>query len=164
MKYLLVLIACLPYSFNLSAQKDQSDKTRLVFGLSGPELLHLGVTHRVADASQLGLCAGLGPSLGMVWTSINLEHRLYFGRHSERSKQKTWFCRQGTTFFPSAKSPQQFTLTLTGGKDFIFKNPRNGISIDAGVFYLPDSEQSSLILIKSLNLWPALRFQLYATL
>jgi len=164
MKYLLVLIAFLPYGFSLYAQKDKPDKTRLVFGLSGPELLHLGVTHRIADASQLGLNAGIGPSLGMAWTSINLEHRLYLGAHSERSNRKTWFFRQGTTFFPSARSPQKFTLTLTGGKDFIFKNPRNGISIDAGVFHLPDSEQSSLILIKSLSLWPALRVQLYATL
>ena len=164
MKYLLVLIAFLPYSFNLSAQKVKSDKTRVVFGLAGPELLHVGVTHRVADVSQLGLSVGVGPSKGMAWTSINFEHRLYLGAHSERSNRKTWFFRQGTTFFPPETPPQKFTLTLTGGKDFLFKNPKNGITIDAGVFYLPDSDRSSLNLIKSLNLWPALRFQLYTTL
>jgi len=47
------------------------------------------------------------------------------------------------------------------GKDILFKNPRNGITIDAGVFYLQDSEGSSIILIPSLDLWPALRIQFY---
>jgi hypothetical protein len=107
---------------------------------------------------------GAGPSMGMLWSSVNLEHRLYFGKESQETNQKTWFLRQGTTFFPSAKSSQQFTLTLTAGKDFIFKKIKNGITIDAGVFYLPKSERSSIILIRSLNLWPALRFEFFFSL
>jgi hypothetical protein len=43
----------------------------------------------------------------------------------------------------------------------VFKKITNGITIDAGVFYLPESEDSSIILIRSLNLWPALRFELH---
>ncbi|MBK5272904.1 MAG: hypothetical protein JJE22_18035, partial [Bacteroidia bacterium] len=105
--------------------------------------------------------AGVGPSSGSVWTSISLEHRLYLGKNSEKINQKTWFFRQGTTFFPQAKSSQQFTLNLTVGKDLVFKNINHGVTIDAGVFYLPGSESSSLILVRSLNLWPALRFEFY---
>ena len=105
-----------------------------------------------------------GPSLGMIWTAVSLEHRLYFGKNSKKTSQKTLFFRQGTTFFPSAESPQKFALNLTLGKDLAFKNNKNGLSIDAGVFYLPESQSSSIILIRSLNLWPALRFELYFSL
>jgi hypothetical protein len=97
----------------------------------------------------------------MIWTSISLEHRLYLGKNDVRINQKTWFFRQGTTFFPSAESTRRFTLNLTLGKDIPFKNIKNGITIDAGVFYLPESEYSTIILVKSLNLWPALRFEFY---
>ncbi|MEO5946507.1 MAG: hypothetical protein ABIP79_06790 [Chitinophagaceae bacterium] len=146
------------------ALETQTNKTKIVGGISGPELLHVGITYRIANSSQLGLNVGAGPSLGTIWTSISLEHRLYLGKNNSRTDLKSWFFRQGTTFFPSAKPPQQFTLNLSVGKDLPFKNPKNGITIDAGVFYLPQSESSSIILIKSLCLWPALRFQLYFTL
>jgi hypothetical protein len=145
----------------LYAQQEGKGKTRLVVGLSGPELIHIGVTYRIANASQIGVSAGAGPSFGSVWPTLSLEHRLYAGKNSEKTAQKTWFFRQGTTFFPAAKSPQQFTLNLTLGKDILFKNLKNGMTIDAGVFYLPESESSSIILVRSLNLWPALRFQFY---
>lgn len=101
---------------------------------------------------------------GGIWPAISVEHRLYIGKNNERINQKVWFFRQGTTFFPSAESPQQFTLNLTVGKDILFKNIKNGITIDAGVFYLPESESSSIILVRSLNLWPALRFEFYFSL
>jgi hypothetical protein len=149
------------FSLNLFAQQDKISKTRFVTGLSAPELLHAGVTYRIANASQFGLSVGAGPSLGTIWPSISLEHQLYLGKNAEKTNQKTWFFRQGTTFFPAAKSSQQLTLNLTVGKDIPFKNIKNGITVDAGVFYLPESERSSLILMKSLNLWPALRFEFY---
>lgn len=162
MKYALVIIPLLYFNINLFAQGEKTSKTRFVIGLSAPELLHAGVTYRLANVSQLGLNAGAGPSSGMVWTSISLEHRLYLGKNSEKSNQKTWFFRQGTTYFPSATtSSQHFTLNLTVGKDIPSKNIKNGITIDVGVFYLPHSEHSSIILVRSLNLWPALRFELY---
>lgn len=140
-------------------------RLKFVTGISGPELLHAGLTYRLANISQLGMSAGLGPSFGSMWPTINFEHRLYIGSDLDNAGWKTWFFRQGVTYFPSAKSSQQFALTLTGGKDIPFrKNHNNGITIDAGVFYLPDSERSSIILVRSLNLWPALRFQFYFTL
>jgi hypothetical protein len=159
-KSILIIIIYLSVGLTPYAQ-EKTNKTKFIIGLSAPELLHVGLTYRLANISQVGLNAGAAPSLGTTWTSISLEHRLYLGRNDQRINQKTWFFRQGTTFFPSAKSPQQFTLNLTVGKDIIFKNIKNGISIDAGVFYLPKSTTSSVILIKSLNLWPALRFEFY---
>lgn len=155
------MITLLLFNGNVFAQTKTTNKTRFVIGLSAPELLHAGVTWRLANISQLGLNAGLGPTMGGIWPEISLEHRLYLGKNDPRINQKTWFCRQGTTFFPSAESPQQLTLNLTVGKDIPFKSSGNGITIDAGVFYLPESESSSIILVRSLNLWPALRFEFY---
>lgn len=161
MKFAVGIITLFLFNLHLFAQADKINKTRFVTGLSAPELLHAGITYRMANASQIGLSVGAGPSLGVIWPSINLEHRLYLGKNAEKKNQKTWFFRQGTTFFPAAKSSQQFTLNLTFGKDIPFKNIKNGITIDAGIFYLPGSERSSLILVKSLDLWPAVRFEFY---
>ncbi len=161
MKFAIAIITLFLFTSNLYSQKDLPGKIKVVAGLSAPELLHAGVTFRIANISQLGLNAGAGPSLGTIWTAISLEHRLYLGKNDTRLNQKTWFFRQGTTFFPSAQSSQQFTLNLTLGKDIPFKSIKNGITIDAGVFSLPGSENSSIILVKSLNLWPALRFEFY---
>ncbi len=156
----VILFIC----FTAGAQEEKSNNTKLVAGLSGPELLHAGITYRIANASLVGLNAGIGPSAGTVWTTISLEHRLYIGKNSAKTNQKTWFFRQGTTFFPKGNPSQQFTFNLTGGKDLVFRNKKSGMTIDAGVFYLAESESSSIILIRSLNLWPALRFELYFTL
>ena len=161
----IIIAFCLSLLYLMGqAQQEKVGKTRFVFGLSGPELLHAGITYRLASISQLGINAGIGPSLGSIWPVISLEHRLYLGKISESTNQKTWFFRQGTSFFPSAISNQKFTLNVTGGRDFVFKKAGNGITIDAGVFYLPNSENSSIILARSLNLWPALRFELYFSL
>lgn len=161
MKFVMAIVILFPFNLNLAAQKDIPPKLRIVTGISGPELLHAGITYRIANVSQLGLNAGAAPTLGMIWTAISLEHRLYLGKNDTRINKKTWFFRQGTTFFPAAESTQRFTLNLTVGKDIPFKNIKNGITIDAGVFYLPGSESSSIILLKRLNLWPAVRFELY---
>lgn len=135
MKYIIALTTLLFLDFKLFAQQEKTSKTRFVMGLAAPELLHAGATYRIANASQVGLSVGAGPSMGMVWTSINLEHRLYFGSNSDKTNQKVLFFRQGTTFFPSANSSQQFTLNLTVGKDIVFKNRQSGITIDGGVFF-----------------------------
>lgn len=164
MKKIILIATIVLSTFNLIAQDKNVNKTRIVLGISGPELLHAGISQRIANVSQLGISVGAGPTSGGIWPSVNLEHRLYLGKNDKMINQKTWFFRQGTTFFPSAKSSQQFTLNLTVGKDMAFKNPKNGFTIDAGVFYLPESESSSIMLIRSLNLWPALRFQFYFTL
>ncbi len=161
----IIIFLLLFFATTACCQNTKSGKTKFIAGLSGPELLHAGITHRLSNTSLLGINAGAGPSLGSLWPSISLEHRLYIGKNDTRINQKTWFLRQGATFFPSAKSSQQLTFNFTGGKDLPFKKkPTNGITIDAGFFYLNDSESSSIILIRSLNLWPALRFELYFSL
>ena len=164
MKYAILILTLFVLNKNLSAQEEKISKTKFVIGLSGPELLHAGVLYRIANTSSFGLNAGAGPSWGMIWTSINLEHRLYLGKNNDRTNQKTWFFRQGTTFFPAANTSERFTLNLTLGKDIPFKKIKNGFTMDAGVFYLPNSERSLILLIRSLNLWPALRFEFYFSL
>ena len=107
--------------------------------------------------------------MGGIWPSVSLEHRLYLGKNDNKSGMKVWFFRQGTTYFPSAGSSsyegkttsQSFTLNLSVGKDLPFKNPNSGATIDVGVFYLPGSERSSVILVRTMSLWPALRFEFY---
>jgi hypothetical protein len=165
MKNIFLVILLVFLNINLLSQNEPVRSTKFVFGLSGPELLHAGITYRIVNFSQIGLSAGIGPSEGKAWTTLNLEHRLYIGKNAEKTDQKTWFFRQGTTYFPSATNPaQHFSLNLTVGKDIAFKNIRNGITIDVGVFYLADSENSSLVLIRQLNLWPAARFEFYFSL
>ncbi|MCB0284639.1 MAG: hypothetical protein KDF60_18800 [Calditrichaeota bacterium] len=162
MKHLFIIpVMLILFSSKLKAQEKPVSKSKFVFGISAPELIHVGLNYRISNSNLIGGSFGLGPSLGTIWTSISLEHRLYVGKNSQSTNQKTWFFRQGTTFFPQARSPRQFTFNLSVGKDFVFRNIKNGFTIDAGVFYLPDSESSSIILIRSLNLWPSLRFQFY---
>ena len=88
MNYSIAIITFLFFNLNAWAQKETTSKTRFVIGLSGPELLHAGLTYRIANASQFGLSAGAGPSPGTTWTSINVEHRLYFGKNAEKTAQK----------------------------------------------------------------------------
>lgn len=160
---MICIFCCL--NISLLAQKDATAKIKIILGVAGPELFHTGVTYRPVNTHLVGINVGAGPSSGTVWTAFSLEHRWYIGKNDERINKKTWFIRQGTTYFPSATKPSQhFTFNFTAGKDFPFKNVKNGITIDAGVFYLADSESSSIILIRSLNLWPALRFQFYFSL
>ena len=151
-------------NFVAYAQKEKISNQRFVMRLSAPELLHLGYSYRINNKSQIGVNTGIGPTLGGVWSTVSLEHRLYVGENDKRINQKTFFLRQGATLFPSARQRQKFSLNLTVGKDVVFKKKQNGITIDAGVFYLPDSERSSVGLVKSLNLLPALRFQFYCSL
>ena len=164
MKRSLIVMSLLFFNLTLCAQQERISDARFVAGLSGPELLHAGFSYRIANASQLGLNAGAGPSWGRVWPSVSLEHRLYIGGNAAKTSQRVWFIRQGVTHFPSESPPQQFTLNLTVGRDFPFWRARNGITLDAGVFYLPESESSSLVLVRSLNLWPALRAEFYFSL
>lgn len=164
MKIFIIIFPCVFLNLAVFAQLNKISKTRIVAGLSATELLHGGITYRIANVSQVGFNAGVGPAMGGLWTAVSLEHRLYFGKNTETTNQKTWFFRQGSTFFPSAESPRQFTLNLSIGKDLFSRSKKNGLTIDAGVFYLPESEESSVILVKSLNLWPAIRFEFYFSL
>ncbi len=160
MKQILILFLC--YSSILSAQENGISKTKFVVGIAGPELIHAGITYRIANSSSIGGQLGIGPTMGGSYPSINLEHRLYIGKNDARTNQKKWFIRQGITYYPGASDRRNLALTLTGGLDMPGKKkPKNGFTIDAGAFYLGDSEQSSIILVRSLNLWPALRFQFY---
>ena len=164
MKYFIPLYASIFFNFFVYAQKEKTNNQKFVIGLSAPELLHIGYTYRLTNSSLLGLNVGAGPTLGSIFPTISFEHRLYLGKNDERIKQKTLFIRQGSTYFPTQKSEGKFSLNLSGGKDFLFKNIKNGITIDAGVSYLPNSERSSVSITRSLNLIPALRVQFYCFL
>jgi len=164
MKRYLIVMSFLFSNLALYAQHVEISQARFVAGLSGPELLHAGFTYRIANASQIGVNAGAGPSWGGLWPSVSLEHRLYIGGNAAKTGLRMWFIRQGVTYFPSESPPRHFTLNLTVGRDISFRRAKNGITVDAGMFYLPESESSSLVLVSPLNLWPALRAEFYFSL
>jgi hypothetical protein len=161
MRFRIAFIICLLLPCLLIGQETKTKTTKFIVGLSAPEILHAGVTFRIANSTLFGINAGIGPTMGGLWPTVSAEHRFYFGKNDSRIGQKTWFCRQGITFQPSAETTDKVALTLTVGKDMPFKKLTKGLTIDAGVFYLGGSELSSIILIRSLNLWPALRFEFY---
>lgn len=151
----LFLTLCFQLVFlSLSAQSDSLAKTRFVVGLSAPELLHLGINLNISKSSQVGFAAGIGPTWGGTWPTLNLEHRLYIGKINEFTNRKIWFVRQGGTYFTAGK---EGAATLTVGADFKNRHRNRGWTIDAGAFILFRNrlDYSNLI-------YPALRFQYYS--
>jgi hypothetical protein len=106
--------------------QENFSNTKVAVGLSGPEMLHAGFGQKLSKSGHIGLFGGIGPTMDGVWTSFNLEHRLYVGT-------KKWFVRQGYSYFP--KGPDH-AFTLTIGKDLKSKKANGGWTIDGGLFYL----------------------------
>ncbi len=163
MRFATILITLL-FNFSLCAQDVKISKTRIVAGIAVPEFLHLGASYRIANISQIGFSGGVGPSYGATIISLSVEHRLYFGKNKEKTNQKAWFFRQGVSYFPGEQSSQKFSFNLTIGKDFIFKDIRNGITIDVGIIALSNSQSDYYHVVPTYEVWPALRFQFYFSL
>ena len=149
-----------------NAQAGEIGKTKIIIGLSTPEMAHVGMTYRISNLSQLGVSVGAAPSWGETFTTISLEHRLYFGNNNERSNQKTFFTRQGTSFFLLT---DEITLNLSVGKDFIFKNINNGFTMDFGVLMIPQKvnfyyNNTVFDVQQMIIIYPAIRFQFYFAL
>ena len=81
-------------SSTIALAQDQGVKTRLAVGISAPEMLNFGLGVDISKSNQIGIYGGIGPSWGTVWTSLNIEHRLYFGKFSDITNRKQWFFRQ----------------------------------------------------------------------
>lgn len=152
MKKLYIMLMCSVAGRSACAQIDSLSKARFVVGLSAPELLHLGAAVDLGKSNQFGIAAGIGPSWGTVWPTLNLEHRFYLGRASEFTNRRRWFLKQGVTYFPAG---DEGAITLTIGADLNSKARNKGWTIDAGLFRLfPDKDRYR-------NIGPALRFQHY---
>lgn len=100
-----MLILFFSSSFSLWAQKESINKTRFIVGLSSPELFHLGLTYRIANVSQISLNAGEAPSLGTIWPSISLEHRVHLGMNDKRTNKKKLFYSTGNYILSISKIP-----------------------------------------------------------
>jgi hypothetical protein len=150
--YFLVLLQLLVLTG--STQADTLGKSRFAIGLSAPELFHAGMSVDLGKYNQIGFSAGIGPSWGTVWPTLNIEHRLYFGKPSQLTNRRKWFFKQGATYFTAAED--QSALTLTVGSDLKSKASNRGWTIDAGVFILFQSENDA-----ENQMYPALRFQYY---
>lgn len=138
-----------------SAQEDSLTKTRIVIGLAAPELIHLGFATDLGQRNQVGFSAGLAPSWGSVWPSLNVEHRFYFGGNSAATLKKKFFLKQGFTFFTADQDQKALTFTL--GADLKSKARHRGWTIDLGAFLLLQNDMD-----RQNKLYPAIRFQYYA--
>ena len=136
------------------AQGDTLTKVRFVIGLSAPELLHAGIDLDLGKSNQIGISAGIGPSWGTVWPTLNIEHRLYFGKLTESTNRRKWFFKQGATYFTAAEN--QSAITFSVGADLKSKARNKGWTIDLGAFILFQSEND-----RKNQIYPALRFQHY---
>lgn len=155
MKKLFIILLFQITILIVAAQEDSLTKTKFVIGLSAPELLHTGVNIDLTKYNQLGVSAGIGPSWGSVWPTLNVEHRLYFGKIIQETKRRRWFFKQGFTYF--AAEDDQSALTFTFGADLKSKARKRGWTIDLGAFVLFQSENDRENMI-----YPALRFQYYS--
>ena len=155
---ILVTLALLILSIPDARAQDSLSKTRIGIGLSAPELLHVGIAHQLTSYNQLGVSAGIGPTMGGVWPSLSAEHRLYFGNRHPLTKRRQWFLRQGVSYYPAG---DDVAVTFTLGADLGSKKAGSGWTIDGGVFFLPSSEKDEWI---NSRLIPALRFQYYGLL
>jgi hypothetical protein len=155
MKKLFILLLLQITTLLVVAQEDSLTKTKFVIGLSAPELLHAGVNIDFTKYNQLGVSAGIGPSWGSVWPTLNIEHRFYFGKIMEATNRRRWFFKQGFTYF--AADDDQSALTFTLGADLKSKAANRGWTIDLGAFILYQSENG-----RENQVYPALRFQYYS--
>lgn len=114
MQKLCFLILLAITAFVVSAQADTLTKTRFVIGLSAPELVHAGINMDLGKSNQVGINAGIGPSWGAVWPTLNIEHRLYFGKLIEATNRRKWFFKQGATYFTGSKKQSAVSFTVGG--------------------------------------------------
>lgn len=128
MKNLWIVLLLGIAGFPAVAQSDSLTRTRIVVGISIPEFFHLGVNIDVSRSSQVGIGAGIGPSFGGVWTSLNLEHRLYFGNISENTLRRKYFFRQSFTNYPAGDNEN--AVALSAGIDLRSKKRSSGWTID----------------------------------
>jgi hypothetical protein len=141
-------------SLLVQAQTDSMSPARFVIGISAPELLHAGLAFNLGMGSQLGASVGIGPTWGGVWPSVNAEHRLYLGKTNQTTKRRTWFLRQGLSYFTAGPD---LAATFSFGADLKSKRRDRGWTMDAGMFYLFPGERD-----RRRNVFPAVRFQYYS--
>lgn len=131
-----VFVCCLIGSLSLRfagevcAQKREVTKTRILAGISSPELFHVGMNTDLSKSSQLAFSTGVFYSPGTPWPSISVEHRLYLGKVDEDMERKKWFFRQGITWFPSG---DDVVGTLSVGLDLKSKTNYKGWTVDLGL-------------------------------
>ncbi len=148
-------------SFLMQAQNTTLTKTRLVTGLSVPELIHLGANVDLGKYNQIGASAGVFVFY-KVFPTVNMEHRFYFGKLNNDSKRTNWFFRQGGTYNIIAGDDiggeYQGAISLSAGVDFKSKSGKNGWTIDLGGFIaFTDKNRIN----QSSKVWPLFRIQYY---
>ena len=157
-----VLTSVLLFNFVYGQDTTKIKRVKVVFGVSAPELIHAGMTVRISNSSMAGVNAGFAPSWGEAIVALSFEHRLYFGRNSKYTGQKVAFFRQGLTFIPSSLGNKHYGFDLTIGKDLIFRNPNTGMTIDAGIFFIPQSRSDeNKARSTNRNIFFAVRFEVY---
>jgi hypothetical protein len=161
--YIFVLSLLVFSNSEAMAQDEPVGKTRFLFGVGVPEFLHLGLSHKISPINQFGASLGVLPVWGgQAVVSVSAEHRLYFGPLSKVTNYKSFYFRQGLSYFPQGNTDPGSTLNLTIGKDFNFWTERNGLSLDLGIVYVGlDRNPGSSYKLYDNNIGLGIRIQLY---
>ena len=130
-KSLLVFLVLLIQGINSACCQDQQallPRSRFVFGLSSPELLHIGYSLDITRKYQVGVTAGVGPSWGTAWPQFSWEQRFYTSAATEQKGH--WFFRQGFNYFPLG---EDLLLTFSLGRDSKWDANRGCWTFDFGI-------------------------------
>jgi hypothetical protein len=133
MKQLFVIFLFISISTASIAQYDRSREIRLIAGASLPELFSIGGNIKITKLNVVGGSLGFLPVGGLLWQTVNAEHRLYFSRSTKGDIIRKYYFRQGLTFTMPSNEISAFASI---GVDRELNQNNDGLSFEAGVYYI----------------------------
>ena len=100
MRTLFVVILLIINGFVVEAQYNNNSNFKGYVGISIPELLNVGVIKIIEDNYHVG--GGLGGAyiFGVLWKTINVEQRFYYGKIQKGSPHKSFFIKHHDLYEP----------------------------------------------------------------
>lgn len=157
MRFILTIFLIFLLFSNALGQYDRTNEIRIIAGVSVPELFSIGGTYKVSQLNVVGGSLGFMPVGGLLWQTINAEHRLYFSRSTKGDIIRKYYLRQGIIFtMPS----NEFSLLASVGVDRELNQNNDGLSFEAGLYYILGNNDPFLGDTK-IQLRPALAIKYY---
>ena len=146
MRTLFVVILLIINVFVVKAQYNNNSNFKGYVGISIPELLNVGVIKIIEDNYHVG--GGLGGAyiFGVLWKTINVEQRFYYGKIQKGAPHKSFFIKHGLGY--SLPGNELSTSLILGYDRAITSN--SGITFLIGAKYIL-LEDSKLVLGSSSN-------------
>lgn len=141
----------------VNAQYDRTNEIRIIASASLPELFSIGGSYKVTKLNVVGGSYGFMPVGGLLWQTYNFNHRMYFGRSTSGDIIRKYYIAQGLTFtMPS----NEFALSASIGVDRELNQNNDGISFEAGLYYI-FGKDDPLLGDTKVQLRPALAIRYY---